>query len=53
VRFKIDESLPAEAAGILRGAGFDADTVEDEDLSGADDETVAGRSRSRNFTGNS
>jgi predicted nuclease of predicted toxin-antitoxin system len=46
VRFKIDENLPAEAAGILRGAGFDADTVEDEDLSRADDDTVAGRSRS-------
>lgn len=39
--FKIDENLPAEAAGILRCIGFDADTVADENLSGAKDETVA------------
>jgi predicted nuclease of predicted toxin-antitoxin system len=47
VKFKIDENLPAEAAGILRGAGFIADTVGDENLSGADDATVASTSRSR------
>lgn len=41
MKFKIDENLPAEAAEILRGYGFAADTVDDEDLSGADDVTVA------------
>ena len=46
MKFKIDENLPAEAAGILREAGFVADTVADEDLSGADDEAVASASRS-------
>jgi len=30
VNFKVDENLPAEAAGILRGSGFGADTVGDE-----------------------
>jgi hypothetical protein len=42
VRFKIDENPPAEAAGILKGAGFEAHTVSTEDLAGAHDETVAG-----------
>jgi predicted nuclease of predicted toxin-antitoxin system len=46
VRFKIDENLPAEAAEILKSAGFDAHTVADEDLAGAHDETVADASRS-------
>jgi predicted nuclease of predicted toxin-antitoxin system len=46
VRFKIDENLPVEAAEILKSAGFDAHTVADEDLTGANDETVAGSSRS-------
>jgi predicted nuclease of predicted toxin-antitoxin system len=46
VKFKIDENLPAEAAGILVSAGFDAHTVEEEHLSGADDDTVASTSRS-------
>jgi predicted nuclease of predicted toxin-antitoxin system len=46
VRFKIDENLPAEAAEILQRAGFDVDTVGDENLSGADDETLASASRS-------
>jgi predicted nuclease of predicted toxin-antitoxin system len=35
VKFKIDENLPAEAAEILKSAGFDAHTVSDEDLAGA------------------
>jgi predicted nuclease of predicted toxin-antitoxin system len=48
VKFKIDENLPVEATEILRGFGFVADTVGDEDLSGADDETVARTSRSEN-----
>ena len=36
MKFKIDENLPAEAADILKSAGFDAQTVGDENLSGAD-----------------
>jgi len=46
VNFKIDENPPAEAAEILRGAGFVADTVGHENLSGAKDETAATTSRS-------
>lgn len=41
MKFKIDENLPAEAAEVLRGAGFVANTVREEGLSGADDATVA------------
>ncbi len=37
MRFKIDENLPLDSASILRDIGFDADTVKDESLSGADD----------------
>lgn len=46
MNFKIDENLPVEAAEILRGSGFVADTVDDEDLSGADDGTLARASQS-------
>ena len=46
MKFKIDENLPAEVAKILTSAGFDAHTVADENLSGADDDTVATTSRS-------
>ena len=46
MNFKIDENLPVEAAEILRGAGFVADTVGSEDLSGANDETVAATTQS-------
>lgn len=46
MNFKIDENLPAEAAEILRSTGFVADTVGDENLSGAKDETLATTSRS-------
>lgn len=45
MKFKIDENLPAEAAEILRASGFIADTVADEDLTGADDDTVASASQ--------
>jgi predicted nuclease of predicted toxin-antitoxin system len=45
VKFKTDENLPAEAAAVLREYGFDADTVRDENLSGADDRTIATRAR--------
>jgi predicted nuclease of predicted toxin-antitoxin system len=37
VKFKVDENLPADAALIIRAAGFPADTVEDEGLTGSDD----------------
>jgi len=33
LKFKVDENLPTEYASILRGAGFEADTVSDEKLS--------------------
>jgi len=45
VKFKIDENLPAECASLLRDAGWEADTVGAEGLSGADDEAVARCSR--------
>ncbi len=45
MRFKTDENLPVEAAQTLRSSGFDAETVWDEDLSGSDDEVIAGRVR--------
>ena len=40
MKFKVDENLPTEYATILRRAGFEADTVADENLSGADDAIV-------------
>ena len=45
MRFKIDENLPLEAATTLRQAGFDAETVWDEALSGAADERIANRAQ--------
>jgi predicted nuclease of predicted toxin-antitoxin system len=41
VRFKIDENLPIEVAEILRAAGHDAATVNDEALGGALDPDLA------------
>lgn len=41
MRFKFDENLPVEAAEIFRAAGYDADTVVDEALNGADDKKLA------------
>jgi len=46
VKFKVDENLPVEAAKILCDAGYAADTVADESLSGSDDQSIAARSRS-------
>jgi predicted nuclease of predicted toxin-antitoxin system len=40
VRFKVDENLPAELAEELRVLGYDADTVQDEGLSGRPDTEV-------------
>jgi predicted nuclease of predicted toxin-antitoxin system len=45
LKFKIDQNLPGECAVLLREAGFEADTVDDEGLSGADDWDVAERTR--------
>ena len=40
MRLKLDENLPRRLAEQLAGAGHSVDTVGDEDLVGADDETV-------------
>lgn len=37
MKFKVDENLPADAALVIRAAGFLADTVEDEGLTGSED----------------
>jgi predicted nuclease of predicted toxin-antitoxin system len=41
MRAKLDESMPNEAAGLLRGAGWECHTVHDEGLGGADDARLA------------
>jgi predicted nuclease of predicted toxin-antitoxin system len=48
LKFKIDENLPVECALLLRDAGFAAETVADEGMSGADDPTLAVRCTSEN-----
>ncbi|HEY6943496.1 MAG TPA: DUF5615 family PIN-like protein [Candidatus Acidoferrum sp.] len=45
MKFKIDENLPAEFAGILRQAGFEAATVAEERLSGTTDPALLDRCR--------
>jgi len=40
VKIKLDENLPVELANDLRMLGHDADTVDDEGLSGAEDPMV-------------
>lgn len=45
MKFKIDENLPVETVSTFREKGFEADTVGDESLSGADDEAIANRVR--------
>ena len=45
MKLKIDENLPRECAEILRGGGFEADTVADESLTGAEDTAIAARCR--------
>ena len=41
MKLKIDENLPRECAEILRDGGFEADTVADERLTGAEDSAIA------------
>lgn len=45
MKFKIDENLPVEAADLLRAAGHEADTVQEEGLEGAEDEALSERIR--------
>jgi predicted nuclease of predicted toxin-antitoxin system len=45
LKLKIDENLPAECALLLSRAGFEADTVADERLAGAEDSVIASRCR--------
>ncbi len=45
MKFKTDENLPTEAAGLLRAAGYDAVTIGDERLGGSADETVGAACR--------
>jgi predicted nuclease of predicted toxin-antitoxin system len=45
LKFKIDENLPQEYAELLRRADFQADTVDDELLSGTDDAVLITRCR--------
>jgi predicted nuclease of predicted toxin-antitoxin system len=37
LKFKVDENLPGDYVTILRESGFEADTVSEENLSGAED----------------
>jgi hypothetical protein len=37
----LDKTLPAECAALLRGEGFGANTVAEENLAGADDTAIA------------
>jgi predicted nuclease of predicted toxin-antitoxin system len=45
LKLKIDENLPADCAVLLRNSGFEADTVADKRLAGADDNVIASRSQ--------
>ncbi len=41
MRFKIDENLPIEIADLLREAGYDALTVQEQHLDGSSDPEIA------------
>ena len=41
MRFKVDQNLPVEIAQALRQAGYDAETVYEEDLAGTPDPQLA------------
>jgi predicted nuclease of predicted toxin-antitoxin system len=45
LKFKIDQNLPAESAALLREGGFEADSVDEEGLGGADDWMISERVR--------
>ena len=45
--FKVDENLPVEVAEILREGGYDAVSVLDQELGGAEDPDIASRRSSR------
>jgi len=45
LKFKVAENLPKECVSILREAGFEADSVPDEKLSGAGDSALSERCR--------
>jgi predicted nuclease of predicted toxin-antitoxin system len=46
LKLKVDENLPAECAEILNYGELQADTVADEDLTGADDAVLDARCQS-------
>jgi predicted nuclease of predicted toxin-antitoxin system len=41
LKFKIDENLPEEVAGLLRSAGYDVSTVLEQSMGGEPDPDVA------------
>ena len=45
MKFKTDQHLPAEYAVLLREAGFEAESVEDEGRGSADDRVISERAR--------
>jgi predicted nuclease of predicted toxin-antitoxin system len=45
LKFKIDENLPVEYQTLLRAAGFEAETLDDEGLGSADDGVISDRVR--------
>lgn len=40
MNLKLDENLPASLVGVLSGIGHDVDTVAEEGITGADDDSV-------------
>ena len=49
MKFKIDQNLPAEFAALLRGGGFEAHSVDDEWLGGADYAVILERVRAESL----
>lgn len=47
-KFKLDENLPRDAAALLISAGYDTDTVLDENLGGKPDDEVIEAARKEN-----
>lgn len=48
MQFKVDENLPVEVAGLLRAAGHDAVTVQEQNLAGSPDTDIAQICRQEN-----